>query len=322
VIQPGKQRFTGKIRRPSGVYDKELSLALSSAVCDYRCIFCSRGSRAGAEKLRYSLNFFDYRKESLSIQDVIYNGYHKYKIKHIIIGGHEPLNHPNIIRIVSFSKKVGYRKITVQTTGLKFSDNDFVVRMHKAGLTDVDIPIYGSNSRIHDSIVRLKGSYNVLMNSVDNLRKNRIFIVLHTLLLKQNLHDMDNLIRSYNGIFIYYPRPVKSSPYNPKRFWVKISNIPPSIRKNFVAFKIPCIDSQIFPEMYRDKSFSGVACPRSRMKFSPDKPYKVLADSGDSDFIPRVKPSRCKLCRYYSDCPGFYSRYFGLFGDDEFKPIT
>ena len=302
--------------------NKEIFITFATSVCDYGCIFCSRGLKTEAEKLKCYLNSFDYKKESLSIQSIIYSGYHKYKARQIVIGGNEPLNHPNIVRIVSFSRGVGYKKIIMQTTGLRFSDKDFVERIYQAGLTDVNIPIYGSNSRLHDTVVRFEGGYRLLMASINNLKRIGIPISLHTLLLKQNVHDICNLIKRYKKIVIRYPRPSNSSPYHFSVICVKLFEIPPEIRKNLAVFRIPCIDRIFFSKKRLIKEFPRVKTKAERYKFNPQEPSKVQVESCAPDYITKIKPSKCKTCADYDNCSGFYHQYFQIFGDTEFNPRT
>ena len=128
VLKGTRKYITKKDRTsldPKRREQRELFLGLSS-ICDYSCIFCSRGFGIEAARLTHFLGTYDYRKESLSLQDIIYSGRRKHKATQVVIGGNELLSHPNIVRIVEFCKRMGFKEIIVQTTGLRFSSREFV----------------------------------------------------------------------------------------------------------------------------------------------------------------------------------------------------
>lgn len=288
---------------------KELFLLLNNCPCDYRCIFCSRGLEHYQVRLKNYFQHFDFQKEFLSIQNIIFNSYHRMKSKLIKIGNNEPLNHPNIISIIEFSRNTGYKKILIQTSGVRFSNLEFTKKIINAGLTHVELPIYGACAKTHDKIVRLKGSFNLMMQAINNLKKFHIDIKLHTLLLKQNLEEVCVMRRKFNDIVVRFPFPDPGSPSDYKKICVKLSDIPLEVRKG-VKLKIPCI---------LNKESSDTVLPESgEIKLKPDSPDKIVRSESCVDR--KAKLPKCKSCHFFKHCDGIYPLYLEIYGDGEFNP--
>ena len=288
---------------------KELFILLVNCLCDYRCVFCSRGLEDHQAALKNYLKFFDYKKELLSIQYIIFEGYRRQKFKLIKLGGNEPLNHPKIINIVEFSRRTGYEKILIHTSGVRFSDLEFTKRISDAGLTNVYLPVYGANDKIHDKIVRLKGSFYLVMKAINNLKKFNINVDLHTLILKQNLMEIYAIKRKFHNIGLRLPFPDPNRPLAYKEICVRLSDIPAKI-KEALKLGIPCV---------LNKSLGDVDFHENEeVKFGPDSPNETTENRSGVD--KKIKPRKCKSCRFFESCEGIYSSYLEIYGDGEFNP--
>lgn len=288
---------------------RELFLLLVNCPCDYRCIFCSRGKEGHQTELENYLKGFDFNKELLSILYSIFDGYHRQKIKFIKLGGNEPLNHPNIIKIVEFSRKTGYERILIHTSGVRFSDSEFTKKISAAGLTHVYLPVYGANDKTHDKIVRRKGSFYLIMKAINNLKKFNINAELHTLILKQNLKEIHAIKRKFNDIGLRFPFPDPNRPLAYKKICVRLSDIPAKIREE-MKLGIPCIQNKDLSDVDFQKS--------EEVKLRPDSTQGIAQNKSDVDR--KVKPRKCKSCRFYKSCEGIYSLYLDIYGDGEFNP--
>lgn len=288
---------------------KELFLLLQNCPCDYRCIFCSRGSRRQQTQLENHCRRFDYREESLRIQHTIFNTYHRLDARSIKIGCNEPLNHPNISNIVEFSRRTGYKRVLIQTSGVRFSNYEFTKKIINAGLTHVDMPIYGSNGKTHDMIVRLKGSFNLIMKAIDNLKKFNINVKLHTLLLKQNLKEVHAIRKRFNNIVFRFPFPEPASPVDYEKYCARLSDIPVEIIKE-TELRIPCIQNNETSDRELQR--------RGEIRLKSGLSNKITRD--EPHFEDKIKPLKCRNCKYFNRCDGIYPLYLEIYGDDEFNP--
>lgn len=294
---------------------KEFFFVLHQSLCDCMCIFCDRGTRDYRRKVRKNLSNYDYRSESVSIQDVIADG-KKDGAEKIVIGGNEPLTHPNIIKIVEFSKTVGFTTILIQTSGLRFSNENFVAALVKRGLTDVMLPIYGSTKKIHDFIVGREGSFDLLISALKNLKLHDIGISFHTTFLIQNSQDITNMVDEFNLSHVIFPFPMvnhfnflRSDTNNPfqlyKKICPRISDFPKA-HADLLTIKIPCILGKYKP------------------KKNPSLERHSSVGNKNLDEHPsniKIKPDKCLECEVSDYCDGVHPYYLEIYGDNEFKPI-
>jgi len=197
----------------------------------------------------------------------------------------------------------------IQTSGVRFSNLEFTKKIINAGLTHVDLPIYGANDKIHDKIVRLKGSFNLIMKAINNLKKFNIEVELHTLILKQNLQDIHAIKRKFHNIVMRFPFPDPGSPLDYRRICVRLSDIPEEIKKD-IKLMIPCIQN--------NESGDKDLRESEEIKFKPESPNKIGRYKSNPD--KKVKPLKCTNCKFFKRCDGIYPLYLKIYGDDELNP--
>lgn len=199
--------------------------------------------------------------------------------------------------------------IHIQTNGLRFSDLGFTRGMAAAGLTDVELPLYGK-AGTHDKIVRYKNSYELIMRALKNLNKFSISVTLHTLLLRQNKKDMSALRDTFDNMIINFPRPISTldDPLNYKKFCVKLSEIPSDIKKA-MDLNIPCLFGERKPARHRKE---GV-----EIRF--DGPDRLRRGAPATE--QKNKPAKCRTCKFYAHCDGIFPLYLKAYGDGEFRPV-
>ena len=120
----------------------------------------------------------------------------------LVFVGREPAIHPDFIDYVKAANLSGYNIIEVVTNGRIFSSPRFAKRAVHAGLTDVLIKLSSSNSKIHDSITGVDGSWNQTINGMRNLLKLsksghpflRPSVVVGIYLCEKNIKTLDNTI--------------------------------------------------------------------------------------------------------------------------------
>ena len=263
------------------------------------------GSDNHQNKLKEYLKSFNYQKELANIKKNILFASHKLGIKAIRIGGSEPSNHPNLKKIIEFSKKLGFKDILLQTNGIRFADPTFTNEIKKAGLTGTWLPIYGSG-KIHDAIVNVPGASNSLMKAFKNLTKHDIKIQFHTLLLKQNYASIHHLIKIFPDIKIGLPRFSSKNPQTYKKFCIKLTDIPPSLYKN-LTLTMPCL--------YKKKAnFKKIF--NQEITYTPESGFEKYFKR-----MPQEKLTICALCKLSKYCIIFDPLYFKYFGEEMLMDI-
>jgi MoaA/NifB/PqqE/SkfB family radical SAM enzyme len=149
--------------------------------CPLHCISCRRGSRRAYED---ELQLRDYRKIFQELSDMA--------IRSVVISGGEPFMRKDIFKILreSIANNISPHIVT----------NGFLLNRHKIktlgqiGINSLSISLNSSDERIHDATRGVKGSFNRIISAIPELKKAKIKIILFTLILRQNLDTIPDLI--------------------------------------------------------------------------------------------------------------------------------
>ncbi len=108
-----------------------------------------------------------------------------------IIGG-EPTIRPDIVELISFAKKLGFKTIMMSTNGRLYSYKEFAKKILQAGLNSIVFSIHGHTARLHDSLTQVPGSFDQLREGVKNVKEVakelnlKISMGSNTCIVKQN----------------------------------------------------------------------------------------------------------------------------------------
>ncbi|MDP1845158.1 MAG: radical SAM protein [Candidatus Moranbacteria bacterium] len=309
--------------------------------CDLNCVFCSGAvsSRDKISKMKNEKVVFDL--DDLKFYLLLIRECYPDAVR-LCIGGNEPLKCDGILQIIRHAKKIGFKKISLETTGMELASGSFTNLIVRSGVGRFELPIYGQNQKIHDQITRTKGSFNKLMNAIKNLKKNpNVEIVLHSLLLKQNYSVVPDIYKfivkklKLRRIDFRKVRPVNSDATDYGRVCPRYADIRMILNKEAfmprAKFDIPfCVlpdsylkilfakDNKKFNELFLPALRSAVVKISSNGVAIEDSTYNRYSDTARGRLS---KSSKCENCKLSYFCRGVPKLYLDLYGDKEIKPF-
>ena len=251
-----------------------------------------------------------------------------------LIGGEASIR-SDIIELINLAKNLSFSTITMSTNGRVFSYFDFAQKMVKAGLNNLIFSIHGHNSKLHDFLTQVPGSFNQLMKGFFNMKKllgiNRLGS--NTIIIKQNYKFLPRIGKfiynlgvknsefifvdptygaAYNNFFKFVPRISQAAPYirecltvgrNKSSHWT-VRYVPLCYFKDYLDQISELQEVKVFHTWHLAPDFVNPNVEKSRQEIS------------------RIKPDKCKNCRLYNQCEGIWKEYVKHYGDKELKPIT
>ncbi len=126
--------------------------------CNNRCTFCATGTRSQYD------GDFDRQRELLV-------KYRKVGVTLLDFDGGEPTLNPNLLKLISFSRRIGYEKINVTTNARMASYDDFAEKLAKSGATSILTSIHGPDAQTHAQNVGVAEAFDQTCAGVRNIVK-------------------------------------------------------------------------------------------------------------------------------------------------------
>jgi MoaA/NifB/PqqE/SkfB family radical SAM enzyme len=288
--------------------------------CNQRCFMC------------FNTDEFRSKNKDLNLSDIAAHILKSAKkgFNWLSIVGGEPTIHPEILNLVSFAKKCGYRKIITFSNGQRYSDMDFLKKMKIAGLSGSVISMHGHNAALHESVTNVKGSFNMAVLAIKNLAKFKMDISVIIVVNKKNYRykiemlDFFNKLGVYNFMlfFLKYQGRVIENLKENKKFLIKITeafkDTPKVIdfcrRKKIIIPSIVHVPPCILPGY---ESILDNYITKDASMILQDKEVFDIGKAHQSYGFKKL----CRECVYFEGCSGYDLEYAKIFGDLEFKPI-
>ncbi|MDD4981697.1 MAG: radical SAM protein [Candidatus Omnitrophota bacterium] len=133
--------------------------------CNNRCLFCLDNEAQDGSCINFSI-----------IKDTLAKG-RAAKAEKAVLSGGEPTLHPELFKIISAARDMGYSKIQVITNGRMFAYQEFLRQAVDCGVTEITFSIHGHTPQLHDQQTQVKGSFDQSVRGLLNARKIKGLVV-------------------------------------------------------------------------------------------------------------------------------------------------
>ncbi len=124
--------------------------------CNNYCTFCAVGNRL------YENGDFEFHKRML-------REHRERGCDLADFDGGEPTIYPELLKIIKYARKLGYRRVNVTSNGRTMSYKPTAERILRSGITDLLISCHGPTAEIHDGRVAVKGAFNQTIQGIANI---------------------------------------------------------------------------------------------------------------------------------------------------------
>ena len=255
-----------------------------------------------------------------------------------LIGGEMTIR-PDIVRLITFAKGLGFSTIMICTNGRMFSYPELAKSILKAGLNSLVFSIHGHTSKLHDWLTQVKGSFLELKKGVKNVQKIsrdlglNIHLGSNICIVKQNykfLPQIGEYIRSLgigDAEFIFVD-PNEGGAYDHfDEFVPRISEVAKYAhqcldigkRDNLLHWDIRYIPLCYFQNYLNQISELQEVRIFQTEHIAPDF-YNPDVEKSRAK-VGRAKTKKCQGCKLYEKCEGIWKEYLKHFGDEELKKV-
>jgi cyclic pyranopterin phosphate synthase len=311
------------------------------AVCNNNCVFCMEEDRDA----RYVNN------SAMTAERVRWMLERHRGAEEVCFTSGEPTTRPELPEFVSWSKALGYKRISVMTNGRRLSHLPYAAGLVKAGMNRFYVSIHGHEKKLHDGLTRTPDSFEQTVAGLDSIAKLKRFgVELHTstVITDRNLPHMLEIYRFLRAhgvdhvVFNVMQANGRADTYF-EQIFPKYTTIADEFRKFMrevgeakpMAFlvDIPLCTTEGIPDFNRgyvekhthydieEQAYVGDVDRQARAAEGKGRGLVMLTRE-DLDTARRSKRAECRSCKYDRVCEGVWMNYTRRYGWDEMTPIT
>jgi len=298
-------------------------------ICNERCIFCAAdiGNRTRRADHGRSLT-----------QDQIVNWVTQLPPSNndrVILAGGEPTLHRQLVPILQFLR-IHFSQIHLFTNGLRFVDSTFARSVIEAGITRIEIALFGPTAQRHEAITRVPGSFDRTLEALailTELRSRYTFKVEVRLLVSQYTSsenpDIVRLVRrrvpnidaiSLNRLILSSDALGADAPISWSEARASINESASLIREGgleLIFGSIPlCVFEGENASFVREQLIRMATSRPTRWQTRYlDATVSIQGSGLSSDHAKLALPEPCLLCDCLSECRRVEAWYVSRYGD-------
>lgn len=291
--------------------------------CNSNCEMCVVGS-----KNKQNIN-----ATTQEVKDILTEG-RKNKVDRVEFSGGEPTIRKDLIRLVTFAKKIGYKNIGISTNGILLSNKNYCNKLISAGINIFTVSLHSPNQTINEAITNTPNSFQNTVDGIKNIliHKN-VNICVVTVVQKLNFQHLEKIGHLLSSLGIIQWNIVDLSPKGiTKEKYAslsvdrkKIINIIIKIVKLFNNLNIHLYNfthCTVPPSLHKNIITHLNKCNKNNhISYSRNQEFKRLIVKTDSDNT-LSKIEICDTCKYSDNCAGYWSDYFDQYGEKDIKKFA
>ena len=208
----------------------------------------------------------------------------------ILLGG-EPTLHPELAEVVKFSRRMGFKSITIDTNGYLF--HNILERVRPEEVDFFSFSLDGATSETNDRI-RGQGSYETCLDGIRRAVKAGFGTSMIYTVSQANLHELEAMVPLVRDLGV-------------GKFFIQVLGLrgKPAQEKSDAAGEemLPVSHSEWLrhiPAVARLLADEGVSVTYPRVFLKPDELFECAGRVADNYFIfPNGRIYRCPLCEDY-----------------------
>ena len=284
--------------------------------CDLACIFCETPQ---ADPMSVAFSTPQSVSAALRAQAGRAGG--------VFFTGGEPTQLPWLMEAISEARDLGYARIQMQTHAGRAAEPAFARALVAAGLTAIDVPIYGPDAATHEAITHTPGSFERTLAGLEGLRALGVAVVAHTTIFQSNLGRLADTLAHLDGLGLAAIYLQVAGEVGAPGTWHQVSPHPVTVGAQLVAalaereLATPLTLSDLAPCQVPGleatvPSWRGPASLDAPVVVLPYGEWLMVFTAGAT----RAHAPRCTGCALRDACDGVPVEVLGRYGDGAVRP--
>ena len=284
--------------------------------CNCNCVFCVIGDKLFTGDRSTAQCLDELERSRRTCEDVVFTGA-------------EVTIRPDYFTLLQAAKRLGYRTIQVQTNGRMLSYRQFAAKSVAAGANEFSPSIHGATARIHDALVRSRGSFEQVTAAIENLVALGQRVVTNTVITRRNAAELPDLARmlvrmKVSQFQLAFPHPTGHAATHFGAVVPRMSEVAPTVHEALEIGRnagISCMaEAMPFCQMQGfEPQVAELHIPPTEIVYDG---YVVPDYAADRMQRGKTRFPQCATCRFEPICEGPWKEYPERMGGQEFQPIA
>jgi len=248
--------------------------------------------------------------------------------------GGEPTIRKDLVELISYAKKLGFRTISITTNGRMLSNAAYAKQLYDAGLNSAVFSIHGHNAKLHDYLVNVKGAFEQATRGMQNVRglSDEIYICTNTVIVKPNIKFLPKIAElnaklGADGMEFIFPHPRGNAYKNFEEMvphLAELIDVVPETITVAARYGIEHCWFRYVPMcyMYGFHIYLSEYMAKSRLAEQHIGPeFEDLDVEKNRAQHGRVHGPQCFGCKYSKICEGIFKEYAEKRGFEELIPV-
>lgn len=152
--------------------------------CNLRCLGCRANDDTGEELL--ARDVLEILREARARN-----------VPGLWIGGGEPTLRSDLLSIIATARRMGFRRVLLQTNAVRLAYAQFAAAVIRAGVTDISLNVKSHRAEVHDRLSGVPGSHALLMTGLSNVQDAGVALAADVLLTRSSLADLPQTVAHF-----------------------------------------------------------------------------------------------------------------------------
>ncbi|MCB9727909.1 MAG: radical SAM protein [Deltaproteobacteria bacterium] len=245
----------------------------------------------------------------------------------VFFTGGEPTQLPWLLDALRAARSMGYARVQMQSHAGPAADPAYARSLADAGLTAIDVPIYGDNPRTHQAVTHTPHSFSRTVAGLERLRALGLRAVVHVTLFAQNLPRLPQILRFIDQLAPDAAYLQVSGDVGPPGTYARVAPSPRAVGRALLrAFDacppgVPVWLADVTPCLVpglesRILSYRGAPDPDADPVVLPYGEWLMTFSRGQT----RAQAAPCQRCSLRARCDGLPREALATFGDAALIP--
>ncbi len=145
-------------------------------------------------------------------------------IKRVVISGGDPTVHPELVKIISKAKALGYQHVQIITNGRMLAYKKFAADLKQAGLDEVTLSLHSHLEKEFEELTGVRGSYKQALQGLLNAQQQGFIVSVDIVINKINYKKLRETLQFFiklgvSEFDLLYPIPFGSAWENRKKLF-------------------------------------------------------------------------------------------------------